>query len=55
MLLEKKNAICIEVGHFKTEIVRASRAFIPGPVPKFLPESAYPLGLVGVIGPPGLS
>ena len=55
MLLEIKNTICTQVGHFKTEIVRASRAFIPGPVPKLLRESAYTLGLWGVIGPPGLS
>ena len=50
MLLEKKNIICIEVDHFKTEIVRASRDFITGPVLKFLHET---LGLRGVIGHPG--
>ena len=55
MLLEIKNTICTQVGHFKTEIVRAPRAFIPGPVPKLLRESTYTLGLWGVIGPPSLS
>ena len=46
MLLEKKHIICIEVDRFKTEIVRASRGFINGPVP---------LGLKGAIGHPGLN
>ena len=50
MLLEKKNIICIEVERFKTEIVRASRGFITGPVPKLLRET---LGLKGVKGHPG--
>ena len=40
MLLEKKNIICIEVDRFKTEIIRASRDFIPGPGPKLLREAA---------------
>ena len=53
MLLEKKHTICIEVDRFKTEIVRASRAFISGTVPKLLCESVNLLGLGGVIGPPG--
>ena len=51
MLLEKKNIICIEVDRFKTEIVRASKGFITGPVPKLLCET---LRLKGVIGHPGL-
>ena len=50
MLLEKKNIVCTEVDRFKTEIVRASRGFITGPVPKVLSEI---LGLKGVIGHPG--
>ena len=49
MLLEKKNIICIEVDRFKTEIVRASRDFITGPLPKLLRET---LELKGVIGHP---
>ena len=40
MLLEKKNTISIKVDRFKTEIVRASRGFIPGLVPKLLREPA---------------
>ena len=48
MLLEKKN-VCIEVDRFKTEIVRASRDFITGPLPKLLRET---LELKGVIGHP---
>ena len=50
MLLEKKNMICIKVDRSKTEIVRASRGFITGPVPKLLRET---LGLKGVKGHPG--
>ena len=50
MLLEKKNIVCTEVDRFKTEIVRASRGFITGPVPKILHET---LGQKGVIGHPG--
>ena len=50
MLLEKKSIICIEVDRFKTEIVRASRGLITGPVPKLLREA---LGLKSVTGHPG--
>ena len=49
MLLEKKNIICIEVDRFKTEIVRASRGFITGPLPKLLHKT---LGLKDVKGHP---
>ena len=48
--LKKKNIICIEVDRFKTAIVRASRGFITGPVPKVFRET---LVLKGVIGHPG--
>ena len=40
MLLEKKSTISIKVDRFKTEIVRASRGFILGLVPKLLREPA---------------